>query len=75
MAYAYLYASKDPGITIDDVTVSFVREGMPQKLMHYFEENCFDIVCYGKGIFHVRKEGHVDMQVIVTRISTTNISG
>ena len=67
MGYAYLYSSYYKDVDINDITISFVREGKPRKLMKYLRENGFEISMYDTGIYHVRKSGHVDMQIIVTR--------
>ena len=52
---------------MDEVSISFVRDGMPQKLMEQFREEDFTIREYEPGIYHVTKTGHVDMQIIVLR--------
>ena len=67
MAYAYLYAHMTEGANIDDITISFVREVKPEKLLSYFKQQEFNVTEYEKGIYHIRKNGHVDMQVVVTR--------
>ena len=67
MAYAYLYAGKTKNATMEDITVSFVREGKPHKLMSYFKNNGYQITEYEKGIYHIIRKNHVDMQIIVTR--------
>jgi len=67
MAYAYLYASYEKDISMEDITLSFIREGKPVTLMNYFISEEFKITQYEEGIYHVRKENHVDMQVIVTK--------
>ena len=67
MGYVHLYiAYGDVGITSDEITVSFLREAYPRKMMKYFEENGFTITNYDNGIYHVKKQDHIDMQVIVT---------
>ena len=68
MGYMHLYiAYGDEYISPEDITVSFLREGYPRNLMKYFKEKGFTISTYEDGIYHIRKTGHVDMQVIVTR--------
>ena len=67
MAYAYLYAHRQTGVKIEDITISFVRYGKPEKLMTYFKERGFDISLYEEGIYHITKPDHIDMQIIVTR--------
>ena len=66
MAYAYLYAGKTKNAKMEDITVSFVREGKPHKLMSYFKKNGHQVTEYEKGIYHIIKKDHVDMQIIVT---------
>ena len=67
MGYMYLYKAyqkvKDEGL----FTVSFVREGKPLKLMKELREKGFAIEEYANGIYHVKKTGHIDMQIVVTR--------
>ena len=50
-----------------DVTLSFVREGKPIVLMNHLRNEGFEITEYEAGIYHVRKKGHIDMQILVTR--------
>ena len=66
MAYAYLYAGNLKRSSMEDITISFVREGKPKNLLMFFREQGFRIKEYEKGIYHVKKPGHVDMQVVVT---------
>ncbi|MBQ9608903.1 MAG: hypothetical protein IJV15_05590 [Lachnospiraceae bacterium] len=67
MGYVHLYITYgDVNIPIDEITVSFLREAYPRKMMKYFEENGFAITSYDNGIYHVKRSGHIDMQVIVT---------
>ncbi len=67
MGYAYLYACSNKECSIDDVTITFVREGRPKKLLSFFNEKGYNITEYEKGIYHVLKKDHIDIQVIVTR--------
>lgn len=68
MGYMNLFiAYNDNDISMGEITVSFLRESYPRKLMGYFKNNEFTITEYEKGIYHVRKPGHIDMQIIVTR--------
>ncbi|MCR5701712.1 MAG: hypothetical protein K6G76_06185 [Lachnospiraceae bacterium] len=66
MGYVYHFASMKKCKT-EDITVSFVREGKPEKLLEYFAQNDYNVTQYEAGIYHVTKVNHVDMQVIVTR--------
>lgn len=67
MAYAYLYAGKTKNASMEDITISFVREGKPKKLITFFKENGHSVIEYEKGIYHILKKDHVDMQIVVTR--------
>ena len=51
----------------DDVTLTFVREGKPKKLLSFFKEKGYNVSEYEKGIYHVLKKDHVDVQVVVTK--------
>ncbi len=67
MGYMNLFiAYNDNDISMNDITVSFLRESYPRNLMGYLKNDEFSISEYDKGIYHVRKQGHVDMQIIVT---------
>ena len=48
MAYAYLYASKTKDVLMEDITISFVREGKPKKLISFFQEKGHRIIEYEK---------------------------
>ena len=52
---------------MDEMTVTFIREGMPRKLMKQFEEEGFTVRRHEPGIYHLTKTGHVDMQIVVVR--------
>ena len=68
MSYAYQFAAQTEGVNpIYELTLSFVREGKPVKLMSQLQKLGFSITIYERGIYHVRKTDHVDMQIIVTR--------
>ncbi len=68
MGYVHLYiAYNEKEVSLDDVTVSFLREAYPRKLMEYFNDNDFKISVYENGIYHIKKKGHIDVQIIVTR--------
>lgn len=69
MGYAnILIAYEDDRFTMDDVTITFVRQAKHVKLMKQLREWGFDIGEYEPGIYHVRKTDHADMQIIVTRL-------
>ena len=68
MGYAYLFSACTEGATsMEELTLTFVREGKPVKLMGQLKKQGFAITKYEPGIYHVRKAEHVDMQIIVTR--------
>lgn len=67
MAYAYLYAHRQKEAEIEDITISFVRDGKPEKLIAYFEDHGFYVNVYDAGIYQVSKSNHIDMQIIVAR--------
>ena len=67
MAYAHLYCGYGKDVKYEDITISFVRDGKPYKLMSQLEEQGFTISEVEAGIYHVRKTGHIDMQIVVTR--------
>lgn len=68
VGYAFLYLCYfGEGMEESDLTLSFLREGKPAQLLHWFEKNGFDITEYQSGIYHIHKTGHMDMQVVVSR--------
>ncbi|MBP5330682.1 MAG: hypothetical protein J6Y89_02400, partial [Lachnospiraceae bacterium] len=55
-AYANLLIGYSLGPkSFDDVTVTFIRNSMPQKLMEFFRDNGYTICKYAAGIYHVTK--------------------
>lgn len=67
IAYAHLYTYYEKDVHYEDVTVSFVREGKPVKLMEYLGSRLFEIEKTEPGIYRVTKQDHIDMQIIVTK--------
>ena len=51
---------------VSEITLSFMREKKPVKLMGWLKKNGFCITEYQKGIYHIKKSGHYDMQIVVT---------
>ena len=51
---------------MSEITLSFMREKKPVKLMGWLKKNGFCITEYQKGIYHIQKSGHYDMQIVVT---------
>ncbi len=66
MGYSYFFAYNNKDCSMDDITITFVREGKPKKLLSFFKGKGYNIIEYEKGIYHVLKKDHVDMQVVVT---------
>ena len=67
MGYGYLFACSNKNCSIDDITLTFVQEGKPKKLLSFFKEKGYNVNEYEKGIYHVLKKDHVDVQVVVTK--------
>ena len=68
MGYAnLLIAYEKDNFDMNEVTVTFVRRAKPVKLMKQLREWGFETEEYEPGIYHVKKMGHADMQIIVTR--------
>ena len=66
--YAWLFAAfGDRQISMDEITLTFIRDGKPKKLLRYLQQDGFHIEVYEPGIYHIRKMGHMDMQVVVAR--------
>ena len=69
MAYAYLYKSSEKhvgDIDINSVTITFVRERKPEKLLKWFSDNSYKVYEKTSGIYYVEKEGFIKTQVVVT---------
>ena len=70
VAYACLYKTQEEpvdGIKLDDITITLVREGKPQKLFQWFEENGYQINEKYKGIYYIDKEGFFPTQIVVSK--------
>ena len=68
-AYANLLAAYDKEVnSLDEITLTFIRQAKSVRLMKHFTEWGFEITEYEPGIYHVKKSGHMDMQIIVTRL-------
>jgi uncharacterized coiled-coil protein SlyX len=67
MAYVYLFKAYEGVKEEHEFTITFVREGVPLKLMKEFRKRGYEIARYADGIYHVKKDGHIDMQIITTR--------
>lgn len=69
MAYAYLYKSSEKhvgDIDINSVTITFVRERKPEKLLKWFSDNSYKVYEKTSGIYYVEKDGFIKTQVVVT---------
>ena len=69
MAYAYLYKSSEKhvgDIDINSVTITFVRERKPEKLLKWFSDNDYKVYEKTSGIYYVEKDGFIKTQVVVT---------
>lgn len=69
MAYAYLYKSSEKhvgDIDINSVTITFVRERKPEKLLRWFSDNNYKVYEKTSGIYYVEKDGFIKTQVVVT---------
>lgn len=69
-AYAGLYKSygeTSDGRKADDITVSIVRDGKPEKLLRYFTEHGIRIGNPYRGIYYVLDKVPFPTQIIVTR--------
>lgn len=66
LALAYLYCSYT-GASSKEVTLSFIREGKPHKLIACLAGEGFDVELYESGIYHVKKTGFSTMQIIVAK--------
>ncbi len=68
IGYACLYKANEAHvdeIRLDDITLSFVREGYPKKLMQWLHDNDFEVKEDTPGIYHITKEGIFPAQIII----------
>ena len=76
IGYACMYkVSKEHAgdISLDDITITMVRERMPRELLKWFAKNGYIVREVYKGIYYVEKAGSFPIQVIVSRkLSTEN---
>ena len=76
IAYAYLYKSNETHvdeILLEDVTLSFIRERKPIKLLKKLQKEKFHIEEKWPGIYYISKEGYIRIQIIVSnRLSLEN---
>lgn len=70
IAYACLYKAYEEqvdDIKLDEITITMVREGKPERLFHWFVKNGYQIEEVFKGIYYVSKEGCFLTQIIVSK--------
>ncbi|MCM1123045.1 MAG: hypothetical protein NC416_10710 [Eubacterium sp.] len=76
--YACIYkasSGKEDGITVDDVTITFIRYSKPYKLIKWLQENEYGIEEKFPGIYYISKKGGFKIQIIVSKyISSQNHS-
>lgn len=69
LGYACLYKAYERAIDSirpDDITISFVRDVTPVKLIRWFKENGYTITQQYSGIYYVNKNNLFKTQIIVT---------
>ena len=67
-AYANLLVGYNRGpLCLNEITVTFIRYGKPKKLFDFLCENGFTIDEHCDGVYHVRKPGEMNRQIIVIR--------
>ncbi len=70
IAYACLYKAYEErvdDISLDEITITMVRERKPEKLFQWFENNGYRIKEIFNGIYYVSKEGNFLTQIIVSK--------
>ena len=70
IAYVYLYKTKEAhvdDILLEDITLSFIREGKPIKLIKKLIENNFSIEEKFSGIYYIYKDGFIPIQIVVSK--------
>ena len=69
VAYAYLYKANEAfvdEISLEDVTLSFIRDRKPLKLFKKLKKEKFHIEEMYPGIYYIIKDGFIKTQVIVS---------
>ena len=70
IAYAYLYKTKEAHvdeISLEDITLSFIRERKPTKLIRRLIQENFRVEERSPGIYYIFKDGFISMQIIVSK--------
>ena len=66
MSYAYQYLSEyDTNADLNDISITFLRESVPEDLMGYLAEKGFREEKKTEGLYRYRKHGHPDMQIVI----------
>ena len=69
LAYACLYKVSGEyvdSIKADDITISLVRRGKPEKLLRFFQDTGYVLTNPCPGIYYVNKDGFFPLQVVVS---------
>lgn len=70
IAYVYLYKSKEryvDEIPLTELTLTFIRECKPVKLLKTLRKEKFIIEEKWSGIYYIIKEGYISIQIVVTK--------
>lgn len=70
IAYAYLYKCKEvhvDDILLDDITISFIRERKPIKLLKKLIQERFEVEEKYPGIYYIYKDGFIPIQIVVSQ--------
>jgi len=70
IAYVYLYKIKErhaEDISLDEITLTFIRERKPVKLFEKLKNEGFFIEEKWEGIYYITKEDYIHIQVVVTK--------
>ena len=70
IAYACLYKAYEErvdDISLDEITITMVRERKPEKLFQWFENNGYQVEEVFKGIYYVIQETSFITQIIVSK--------
>ena len=70
IAYACLYKAYESHvdeIELKEITITMVRERKPDKLLHWFEQNGYQVKEIFKGIYYVIGQNYFSTQIIVSK--------
>lgn len=71
LAYACLYKALgdcEDGIKAEDVTITLVRDSLPEKLFVWFAEHGYEVEAVYSGIYYICKGGFFATQVVVSSL-------